>query len=104
MSRLFYAGRLYASSNSLGYIRRLLDFSAASFHHIWTDTVISGAALDKNYVVETLPLVVQRCILMVTDPGDLVLDPPAVPALLPTSLNNGVAAGSRLTPHELLLL
>lgn len=75
MSRLSYAGRLYASSNSLGYIRRLLDFSAASFHHIWTDTVISGAALDKNYVVETLPLVVQRCILMVTDPGDLVLDP-----------------------------
>ncbi|MEK6278996.1 MAG: site-specific DNA-methyltransferase [Acidobacteriota bacterium] len=75
MRRLQRAGRLHASKNSLGYIRRLLDFSAASFHHIWTDTVISGSALDKNYVVETLPLVVQRCVLMTTDPGDLVLDP-----------------------------
>ena len=75
MSRLQRAGRLHASKNSLGYIRRLHDFSAASFHHIWTDTVISGSALDKNYVVETLPLVVQRCLLMTTDSGDLVLDP-----------------------------
>jgi adenine-specific DNA-methyltransferase len=75
MQRLKYAGRLYASKNSLGYIRRLDDFSAASFHHIWTDTVISGSALDKSYVVETLPLVVQRCVLMTTKPGDLVLDP-----------------------------
>jgi len=75
MSRLQRAGRLHASKNSLGYIRRLQDFSAASFHHIWTDTVISGSALDKTYVVETLPLVVQRCLLMTTDPGDLVLDP-----------------------------
>ena len=75
MRRLQYAGRLFASKNSLGYIRRLNDFSAASFHHVWTDTVISGSSLEKNYVVETLPLVVQRCILMTTDPGDLVLDP-----------------------------
>lgn len=75
MRRLKFAGRLHASKNSLGYIRRLNDFSAASFHHIWTDTVISGSSLDKNYVVETLPLVVQRCLLMTTDPGDLVLDP-----------------------------
>jgi len=75
MRRLQYAERLYASKNSLGYIRRLNDFSAASFHHIWTDTVISGSALEKSYVVETLPLVVQRCLLMTTDPGDLVLDP-----------------------------
>ena len=75
MDRLLKAGRLNASKNSLSYIRRLKDFVAASFHHIWTDTVISGSSLEKNYVVETLPLVVQRCILMTTDPGDLVLDP-----------------------------
>ncbi len=75
MERLQKAGRLNASKNSLSYVRRLHDFIAASFHHIWTDTVISGSSLDKNYVVETLPLVVQRCILMSTDPGDLVLDP-----------------------------
>lgn len=75
MDRLQKAGRLNASKNSLSYVRRLHDFIAASFHHIWTDTVISGSSLDKNYVVETLPLVVQRCILMATDPDDLVLDP-----------------------------
>ncbi|MBS0412804.1 MAG: site-specific DNA-methyltransferase [Proteobacteria bacterium] len=75
MNRLQKAGRLNASKNSLSYVRRLQDFIAASFHHIWTDTVISGSSLEKNYVVETLPLVVQRCILMATDPGDLVLDP-----------------------------
>ena len=75
MRRLKYAGRLHASKNSLGYIRRLNDFAAAGFHHIWTDTVISGSSLAKNYVVETLPLVIQRCILMSSDPGDLVLDP-----------------------------
>ena len=75
MERLQKAGRLNASKNSLSYVRRLHDFIAASFHHIWTDTVISGSSLDKKYVVETLPLVVQRCILMTTDPGDLILDP-----------------------------
>jgi adenine-specific DNA-methyltransferase len=75
MKRLQNAGRLSASRNSLAYIRRLQDFRAATFHHIWTDTVISGSSLDKKYVVETLPLVVQRCILMTTDSGDLVLDP-----------------------------
>lgn len=75
MSRLKMAGRLHASANSLGYIRRLDDYAAVEFHHIWTDTIISGSSLDKNYVVETLPLVVQRCLLMATDPGDLVLDP-----------------------------
>ena len=75
MSRLQKAGRLHASRNSLGYIRRLRDFSAAHFNHVWTDTIIPGSALEKYYVVETLPLVIQRCILMTTDPGDLVLDP-----------------------------
>jgi adenine-specific DNA-methyltransferase len=75
MARLQKAGRLTALKNSLGYIRRLQDFTAAYLHHIWTDTVISGASLEKNYVVETLPLIVQRCVLMTTDPGDLVLDP-----------------------------
>src|SRR5215470_4662634 len=75
MHRLLKAGRLYPSKNSLGYIRHLKDFEAARFNQVWTDTVISGSALEKRYVVETLPLVIQRCILMTTDPGDLVLDP-----------------------------
>ena len=75
MSRLLKAGRVTAAKNSLNYVRKLNDFTAVSRHHIWTDTIISGSSLEKNYVVETLPLVIQRCILMTTDSGDLVLDP-----------------------------
>jgi adenine-specific DNA-methyltransferase len=75
MSRLMKAGRLSPAKNSLNYLRKLKDFTAVARHHIWTDTIISGSSLEKNYVVETLPLVVQRCIVMTTDPGDLVLDP-----------------------------
>ena len=41
----------------------------------WLDTGISGFGTEKTYVVQTLPKVVERCILMTTDPGDLVLDP-----------------------------
>jgi adenine-specific DNA-methyltransferase len=75
MSRLLRAGRLSPARNSLNYLRKLKDFTAVGRHHIWTDTIISGSSLEKNYVVETLPLIVQRCMLMTTDPGDLVLDP-----------------------------
>jgi adenine-specific DNA-methyltransferase len=75
MRRLNLAGRLSAGSNSLGYVRRLSDFAAASYNSLWTDTITSGSGLDKKYVVETLPKVIERCMLMTTDPGDLVLDP-----------------------------
>jgi adenine-specific DNA-methyltransferase len=75
MRRLNRAGRLVAASDSLGYVRRLSDFSAASYNSLWTDTITSGSGLDKTYVVETLPKVIERCMLMTTDPGDLVLDP-----------------------------
>jgi adenine-specific DNA-methyltransferase len=44
-------------------------------NNLWSDTVISGFGARKLYVVQTLPLVIQRCVLMTTDPGDLVLDP-----------------------------
>ena len=75
MRRLSRASRLQAAQDSLGYIRRLSDFLAASYNSLWTDTTTSGSGLDKKYVVETLPKVVERCMLMTTDPGDLVLDP-----------------------------
>lgn len=75
MKRLLAAARVNASSNSLGYIRRLDDFAVANYNHVWTDTVISGSSIDRTYVVQTLPKVIQRCLLMTTDPGDLVLDP-----------------------------
>ena len=75
--RLTFANRLYASGKSgIGYVRYLDDFAAMPLANIWTDTVgqsqYGGA---KVYVVQTGLKVVERCLLMATDPGDLVLDP-----------------------------
>jgi adenine-specific DNA-methyltransferase len=72
MSRLIKADRLTASKEGVRYIRYFDDFVAQSTNNVWTDV---GTAVDKKYVVETGPTVIQRCILMTTDPGDLVLDP-----------------------------
>ena len=75
MSRLARAGRLEPVGNTLTYVRFLDDFRVFSRNNLWTDTGISGFGDDKLYVVQTLTKIVERCILMVTDPGDLVLDP-----------------------------
>ncbi|HLK69545.1 MAG TPA: site-specific DNA-methyltransferase [Bryobacteraceae bacterium] len=72
MKRLGYAARLIPQQNALRYLRKIDDFAAYAQTNIWSDL---GGASDKRYVVETAPGVVQRCILMTTDPGDLVLDP-----------------------------
>jgi adenine-specific DNA-methyltransferase len=53
----------------------LADFPVVPLNALWTDTGISGFSDPKVYVVQTSPKVIQRCILMSTDPGDLVLDP-----------------------------
>ena len=57
---------------ALRYVRFFDDFPAFPLHNLWTDV---GGASDKSYVVETTPKVIERCLLMTTDPGDLVLDP-----------------------------
>jgi adenine-specific DNA-methyltransferase len=75
MSRLLKAGRISASDSNIYYIRYLDDFREFPFDNVWSDTVIAGFASDKRYVVETSSKVVERCVLMTTDPGDLVLDP-----------------------------
>lgn len=72
MQRLAFAGRLIPQKNALRYMRKIDDFAAYTISNVWTDT---GGASDKRYVVETSSRVVARCILMTTDPGDLVLDP-----------------------------
>lgn len=72
MKRLSLASRLVPSANGVRYVRFFEDFTAQSLNNVWTDL---GSATDKAYVVETAPSVVERCILMTTDPGDLVLDP-----------------------------
>ena len=51
------------------------DYPYQAFNDIWDDTRQSGFGDEKVYVVQTGTRVVQRCILMTTDPGDLVLDP-----------------------------
>lgn len=74
MTRLKAAGRLEATSSRLGYIRYLDDFPAVHLTNRWDDVGASFMS-DKIYVVQTSQTVVQRCILLSTDPGDLVLDP-----------------------------
>ena len=78
LRRLSLADRLYASvRGKLNYRRFQDDFSVAITGNLWTD--ISGAvqsrADPKVYVVQTSTQLIQRCILMTTVPGDLVLDP-----------------------------
>jgi adenine-specific DNA-methyltransferase len=51
------------------------DFPFVQIHNIWTDVLFTSFGTDKLYVVQTSQKVVQRCLLMTTDPGDLVLDP-----------------------------
>ena len=75
MSRLARAGRLHPIGNTLRYVRKLSDHDVYELNHLWEDVGISGFMDPKLYVVQTTPLVVERCILMTTDPGDLVLDP-----------------------------
>jgi adenine-specific DNA-methyltransferase len=76
MKRLNEARRLAApTKNSLTYIRFLDDFPASTYSNVWTDTQTGAFTEDKLYVVQTNTKVVERCLLMTTDPGDLVLDP-----------------------------
>ena len=74
MPRLLKAQRVLPSASSLSYLRYINDFAAYPMSSNWPDTTLSGSE-GKVYVVQTGGKVVQRCILMATDPGDLVLDP-----------------------------
>lgn len=75
MKCLAESGRIFLVGNTLRYLRFLSDFPVYPITNNWTDTGIAGFTSNKVYVVQTLPKVIQRCILMTTDPGDLVLDP-----------------------------
>ena len=75
MQRLADAGRLMLVGNTLRYKRYVEDFPVYLLDNIWDDTARSGFAGKKQYVVETSPKVIERCVLMTTAPGDLVLDP-----------------------------
>ena len=75
MERLYRANRFLLLGATLRYKRYWHDFRVRDYENLWVDTGRSGFAEKKNYVVETAPKVIERCILMTTDPGDLVLDP-----------------------------
>jgi adenine-specific DNA-methyltransferase len=75
MERLAAARRLVGSGNTLGFLRYLDDFPYKPRSDVWDDTRQSGFGDAKVYVVQTASTVIERCMLMTTDPGDLVLDP-----------------------------
>ncbi|VWX57315.1 site-specific DNA-methyltransferase [Sphingorhabdus sp. 109] len=75
LTKLAKSGRLRPIGNSLMYKRFLRDFDVVPIANYWTDVKMTGFSEEKSYVVQTGQKVVQRCILMTTDPGDLVLDP-----------------------------
>jgi adenine-specific DNA-methyltransferase len=74
IEHLRWAHRLGVSGNTLWYVRFIDDFPAFPLTNAWDDTVSSFMA-DKVYVVQTNTKVIERCVLMTTDPGDLVFDP-----------------------------
>ena len=75
MKRLEKAYRLKPIGNSLMYRRYLNDFLVYPIANVWNDVLATGFSEQKLYVVQSSQKLVQRCILMTTDPGDLVLDP-----------------------------
>lgn len=72
LNRLAREGRIQKAGKTIRYVRYLEDFPAVEVTNVWDD--VAGAP-DKLYVVQTSPSVAARCLLMTTDPGDLVLDP-----------------------------
>ena len=75
LERLAKNNRLEVVGNTLRYVRYIDDFPVIPLNNTWSDTTIAGFASDKLYVVQTSTKVVERCLLMTTDPGDIVLDP-----------------------------
>ena len=75
IERLKKAHRVIRMGNTPRYVRYFDDAPYYPLGSGWLDTGISGFGVEKTYVVQTHPKVIERCILMTTDPGDLVLDP-----------------------------
>lgn len=74
MRRLARADRLFILGSKLYFKLPFNDFSKMSYLNTWADTV-AGYGETKTFVVQTHPKVIERCMIMTTDPGDLVLDP-----------------------------
>jgi adenine-specific DNA-methyltransferase len=72
--QIIKAGRIRRQGKSVASLRYWNDYAVAELSNLWVDTA-SGSGMDKVFVVQTNVEVVKRCVLMATDPGDLVLDP-----------------------------
>ncbi len=75
LGRLARADRLFVATSKLRYLRYVKDFPAIPLVNSWDDTGSSGFRDSNIYVVQTVTKVVERCLLMASDPGDLILDP-----------------------------
>lgn len=71
LNRLDEKDRLVKNEKSLQYLRKLSDYPVKGFSNLWYDL---GGASNMVYVVQTNPKVIERAMLMTTDPGDVVLD------------------------------
>jgi len=75
MRRLDWAGRIHVAVGSIRYKRFVDDFPYQARTNFWNDTGTGNFTDDKLYVVQSNTKVIERCVLLSTDPGDLVLDP-----------------------------
>ena len=75
LRRVARSDRVHGTTTRLGYVRFFDDHAMSPLNDVWQDTGHSGFAYEKLYVVQTAKAVIERCLLMTTDPGDLVLDP-----------------------------
>ena len=75
MKKLVDARRIEVRGKMLSYVRYFSDFPYKPVANFWTDVRFSSRSEDKRYVVQTATKVIERCLLMTTDPGDLVFNP-----------------------------
>ena len=74
MKTLAEKNRIHTARNSIQYRRFIDDFAYMQISNVWLDTGTGSFLDEKLYVVQTSGKVLERCIQMTTDPGDLVLD------------------------------
>lgn len=75
MDRLAAKGRLRKSGSGLASVLIADDNPTTELDNVWLDTGTGSFTEEQRYVVQTAQKVLQRCVLMCTDPGDLVIDP-----------------------------
>ena len=65
--------RIAKNNTNISYVRYFDDFPYRTINNVWLD--VASSFMKKTYVVQTNPSIIERCMLMTTDPGDLVIDP-----------------------------